>query len=91
MTREHFENIAKTWSFKDALDVFSEECDEISTTSMLEDQAKYMIDMGYYDDAEDICHALRTKENYTSYWVYSFSEGEIIPVDSIEDIEDLLE
>lgn len=45
-----------------------------------------MIDMGYYVYAEDICYALRTKENYTDYWIYSFSEGEIIPIDSIEDI-----
>lgn len=65
--------------------------DDIHTTSILEDRAKEMIDMGYYGDAEDICCALRTKENYTDYWIYSFGEGEIIPIDSIEDIEDLFE
>lgn len=69
--------------------MFAEECDDIHTTSILEDHAKEMIDMGYYGDAEDICCALRTKENYTDYWIYSF--GEIIPVDSIEDIEDFFE
>ena len=91
MTREQFEKIEKEYGFMEALNMFSEECSDIDTTSILEDHAKEMIDMGYYGDAEDICYALRTKENYTGYWIYSFSEGEIIPVDSIEDIEDLFE
>ena len=91
MTREQFVKIEEEHGFMEAMDILSEECDDIDTTSILEDHAKEMIDMGYYGDAEDICHALRTKENYTDYWIYSFSEGEIIPVDSIEDIEDLFE
>lgn len=91
MTREEFVKIEEEHGFMEAMNMLSEECNEIDTTSMLEDHAKEMIDMGYYGDAEDICYALRTKENYTDYWIYSFSEGEIIPVDSIEDIEDLFE
>lgn len=91
MTREQFSKIEEEHGFMKAINMFSEECDDIHTTSILEDHAKEMIDMGYYGDAEDICCALRTNENYTDYWVYSFSEGEIIPVDSIEDIEDLFE
>ena len=91
MTREQFKKIEEEHGFIEAMNMFAEECDDIHTTSILEDHAKEMIDMGYYGDVEDICYALRTNENYTDYWVYSFSEGEIIPVDSIEDIEDLFE
>lgn len=99
MTREQFKKIEEEHGFMEAINMFAEECDDIHTTSMLEDRAKEMIDMGYYGDAEGICYALRTvasirklaKENYTDYWIYSFGEGEIIPIDSIEDIEDLFE
>ena len=91
MTREQFKKIEEEHGFIGAMNMFAEECNDIYTTDTLEYHAKEMIDMGYYGDVEDICYALRTNENYTDYWVYSFSEGEIIPVDSIEDIEDLFE
>ena len=91
MTREQFKKIEQEHGFMEAMNMFAEECDDIHTTSILEDHAKEMIDMGYYGDAEGICYALRTKENYTDYWRHS--ECEIIPfsIDSIEDIEDLFE
>lgn len=91
MTREQFKKIEEEHGFIEAMNMFAEECDHIHTTSILEDHAKEMIDMGYYVYAEDICYELRKKENYTDYWIYSFSEGEIIPINSIEDIEDLFE
>lgn len=91
MTREQFMKIEEEHGFMEAINMFAEECDDIHTTSMLEDRAKEMIDTGYYGDAEYICYELRTKENYTDYWIYSFSVVEIIPIDSIEDIEDFFE
>ena len=91
MTREQFKKIEEEHGFMEAMNMFAGECNDIHTTNILEEHAKEMIDKGYYGDAEDICYALRTNENYTDYWVYSSSEGEIIPVDSIEDIEDLFE
>lgn len=91
MTREQFKKIEEEHGFIEAMNMFAEECDDIHTTSILEDHAKEMIDMGYYGDAEGICYALRTEENYTDYWIYS--ECGLIPisVDSIEDIEGFFE
>ena len=55
MTREQFKKIEEEHGFIEAMNMFAEECDHIHTTSILEDHAKEMIDMGYYGDAEDIC------------------------------------
>jgi len=89
MTREQFEKIEAEKGFKEALSEFAYERDEIEHTESMENFAIEMINMGYYSDAEEVCSALANKTTFTGYWYCDC--GDIDPIDSIEDIEDLFE
>lgn len=89
MTREYF----KTHTFDDVMEKLYEENTDVTTLEMLKDFVKLETDKGKYYLAKHIIGAL-ADGNDQIYWLYDYNMGTLdvpVPVDSLEDVEHLID